>query len=289
MQDLIALVNSLTPKEGYNQSFLEEVGLYRASRPAPREPFFYLQRAFFCVQGTKVIYWNNREYTYDMSTYMVAAVPLPLERAIVLEEGKPLLSLTIDLSIPALMKIIQKLGRTPEIHSSSKENPGLYTTSLTTEITDILRRLLKVLQSEEQSRILGEGIYQELLYSLLQTEHAAALIGLTVKNSKLWKIETALREIHDHYQRAHQIDDLARMVSMSPSSFHQVFKEVTAASPLQYIKKIRLDKARSFLEEGGLRVNEAAGEVGYESVSQFSREFKRYYGVAPKDVRKVAV
>jgi AraC-like DNA-binding protein len=112
------------------------------------------------------------------------------------------------------------------------------------------------------------------------------LLALTVKNSQLWKIETALREIHRHYQQAHQIDDLAKLVSMSPSAFHQVFKEVTASSPLQYIKKIRLDKARAILEEGEMRVNEAAAKVGYESVSQFSREFKRYYGVAPKDAKK---
>lgn len=70
---------------------------------------------------------------------------------------------------------------------------------------------------------------------------------------------------------------------MSSSSFHNIFKEITAASPIQYIKKIRLDKARTYIFEDGLRVNEAAGKVGYENVSQFSREFKRYYGVPPKE------
>ncbi len=289
MTDLIALVEALAPIEGYNPSHLEQVGLYRASAPAPREPFFYHQRAFFCVQGAKHIFWNDREYAYDKDTYMVAAVPLPLERAIVLERNKPLLSLTIDLSIPVLAQIIQQLGKAPAPQSAAASTSGLYTTALTPEITDILGRLLRVLQSEEQSRILGEGIYRELLYTLLKTEHAGALIGLTIKNSNIWKIETALREIHQHYQKAHQIDDLAKMVSMSSSSFHQVFKEVTATSPLQYIKKIRLDRAKSYLSDEGYRVNEAAGEVGYESVSQFSREFKRFYGVAPKDVRKIAV
>jgi AraC-like DNA-binding protein len=284
VQDLIDYVDALTPLEGYNQSHLDEVGLYRASSPAPREPFFYHQRAFFSFQGAKIITWYDREYTYDRRTYMVAAVPLPLERAIVLEEGKPLLSMSIDLSVPVLSKIIQKLSQAPSPPANS--NPGLYTTPLTPEIEGILRRLLKTLQNAEQTRILGKGIYRELLYALLQTEHASSLLALTVKNSQLWKIETALREIHQHYQQAHQIDDLAKLVSMSPSAFHQVFKEVTASSPLQYIKKIRLDKARAILEEGEMRVNEAAAEVGYESVSQFSREFKRYYGVAPKDARK---
>ncbi len=102
-----------------------------------------------------------------------------------------------------------------------------------------------------------------------------------MKNTNLSKIDRALRQIHENYQHAMNIDKLAGLVNMSPSAFHKAFKEVTSSSPIQYLKKIRLDKARSLLMKHGIRVNEVATEVGYESATQFSREFKRYFGKTP--------
>ena len=95
------------------------------------------------------------------------------------------------------------------------------------------------------------------------------------------RVDKALKRIHGNYANPMDVEELAALVHMSPSAFHRVFKEVTASSPIQYLKKIRLDKARDLLAEEGLRVGEAAARVGYESPNQFSREFKRYFGASP--------
>lgn len=114
-------------------------------------------------------------------------------------------------------------------------------------------------------------------------ENASSLYALAMKNTNLSKIEKALKQIHGNYQNPVAVEKLANLVNMSPSAFHRAFKDVTSSSPIQYLKKIRLNKARSLLVENGIRVNEAATEVGYESATQFSREFKRYFGHTPVD------
>lgn len=119
-------------------------------------------------------------------------------------------------------------------------------------------------------------------------EDAASLIALATKNSKLSRIDKALKQIHGNYQSTIEVENLAKMVNMSPSAFHRAFKEVTASSPIQYLKKIRLSKARDLLLEHKVRVNEAAMEVGYESATQFSREFKRYFGLTPVECLSVS-
>ncbi|MCG8521263.1 MAG: AraC family transcriptional regulator, partial [Pseudomonadales bacterium] len=131
--------------------------------------------------------------------------------------------------------------------------------------------------------ILGDGIVRELIFQVLKEEKSAPLYALAMRNTNLSKVEMALKEIHGKFDQSLDIDTLAKVVNMSVSSFHHTFKEVTTSSPIQYLKKIRLVKARAYIAENGLRVNEAARKVGYESVSQFSREFKRYHGASPKD------
>jgi AraC-like DNA-binding protein len=146
------------------------------------------------------------------------------------------------------------------------------------EIKEVVLRLLAALQSPIESSVLGKGLVYELLFRILCGENAAVLYALAMKNTTVAKIEKALKRIHSDYRSAMNVDSLASLVNMSPSAFHRAFNDVTASSPIQYIKKIRLTKARDLLLEQQVRVSEAANQVGYESAAQFSREFKRYFG-----------
>jgi AraC-like DNA-binding protein len=133
--------------------------------------------------------------------------------------------------------------------------------------------------------VLGKGLVYELLFRILCGENAAVLYALAMKNTNVAKIEKALKLIHSSYNSAMNVDSLSALVNMSPSAFHRAFNDVTTSSPIQYIKKIRLTRARDLLLEQRVRVSEAAIHVGYESAAQFSREFKRYFGNSPSDCR----
>ena len=130
--------------------------------------------------------------------------------------------------------------------------------------------------------MVGNGIIHEILFRVMCDPKASALFSLAGSNTNLSRIDRALKRIHTRLQEPMDVDSLANTVNMSTTSFHRAFKEITSSSsPIQYIKKMRLDKAKTLLTERGLRVSEAATEVGYESIPQFSREFKRFFGQNP--------
>ena len=166
-----------------------------------------------------------------------------------------------------------------------EKHRGIYVAAVTPMIKDVVLRLLSALQSPIESSVLGKGLVYELLFRIMCGENAAALYALAMKNTNLAKVEKALKLIHSSYNAAMNVDSLAALVNMSPSAFHRAFNDVTTSSPIQYIKKIRLNKARDLLLEQRVRVSEAAIHVGYESAAQFSREFKRYFGNSPSECR----
>jgi AraC-like DNA-binding protein len=131
----------------------------------------------------------------------------------------------------------------------SEKHRGVYVAAVTAEIKDVVQRLLSTLQSSIDFSVLGKGLVYELLFRILCTENAAVLYALAMKNTNVAKIETALKLIHFGYNSAMNVDSLATLVNMSPSAFRRAFNDVTASSPIQYIKKIRLNKARDLLME----------------------------------------
>ena len=285
MQQIVNSVQNLDLKEGYNQTLLPKVGIFKNSAPHGRAALLYNQGIIFVLQGEKKIYADNLVLTYDPEKYLVLTVPLPLECEAFIDIGKPLLALVLDIDIPTLNSIVHLMGNSVDFDKfkANEKDCGLYIAEFVPELKDIIFRLVKLLQNPVETNILGEGIVRELIFQILKGEKSAPLYALAMRNTNLSNIETALKEIHGKYDQSLDIDMLAKMVNMSVSSFHHTFKEVTASSPIQYLKKIRLVKARAYIAENGLRVNEAARKVGYESVSQFSREFKRYHGASPKD------
>jgi AraC-like DNA-binding protein len=168
-----------------------------------------------------------------------------------------------------------------------EKHRGLYVAAVTPMIKDVVLRLLSILQSPIESSVLGKGLVYELLFRIMCGENAAVLYALAMKNTNVAKIEKALKLIHSSCNSAMNVNSLAALVNMSPSAFHRAFNDVTASSPIQYIKKIRLTKARDMLIERRTRVSEAAIHVGYESAAQFSREFKRYFGNSPSEYKNI--
>ncbi len=162
---------------------------------------------------------------------------------------------------------------------------GVTPAPLDAELLEVATRLLRCLLRPMDARVLGESIVNELIYRVLLGPHGPALTALAQHHTPYARVARALAIVHRQYAAPLNVEALAREAAMSPSAFLRAFKRITGESPLQYVKKIRLNKARTLLVHGGLAVSAAAYQVGDESPSQFSREFKRYFSTSPSQAR----
>lgn len=286
MNEIAHIMDRMTPEEGENSTPVSGIRMFRRSYDIHRAPLLYKQGILILGQGTKRIYVGDRTYTYDPDHYLVLTVPIPAECEAFASPDEPLLSLMADIDIRTLNAVIERMedGMDSMFSPSECKCPGLYSARATPELKDTVLRLLRALESPTESRVLADGLMRELLFRVLCGENAKALYALAFKSTGLSRIDKALRQIHDNFDQTFQVDELAGHVNMSTSAFHRTFKSVTSLSPIQYLKKVRLNKAKSLIIEEGMRSGDAARMVGYESVSQFNREFKRYFGTTPKGV-----
>ena len=275
------LMADLAPADGRWSTPIPEIRIVRNSQSRQRMPLLYEKGIIIVGQGAKRVYLGDKIYDYNPDNYLVLSLPIPAECETFATAKEPLLSMFVDIPMPLLHQIIQEMGSPFQQLDLKTPRPGLFLSRVTLDLCATLSRLLTVLASPMDCRVIGKGLLKELLFRIMQSENAQSLYALAVKNSNVSRVDKALKKIHGDFDRPIQIEDLAGMVNMSTSAFHRVFKEVTACSPLQYIKKIRLNKSVTLMAENRVRVNEAAAMVGYESPSQFSREFKRYYGQSP--------
>jgi transcriptional regulator GlxA family with amidase domain len=152
------------------------------------------------------------------------------------------------------------------------------------DMADAISRLLKCLQLETESQILGPGLVREILYRALCGTQAPVLYSLAMHSGTFSQVAHALKVMQSDYAAKLDVEQLASTAHMSSSAFHRAFKEITSDSPMQYLKKLRLTKARDFIVQKSMKAYIAADKVGYESSSQFSREFKRYFGQTPAEM-----
>jgi AraC-like DNA-binding protein len=277
-QRLTELLDSLITCDGYSASGLDEVTFMRASCAMARGPVMYDSSIVILGQGRKTGYIGGEEFVYDAHNYLVMPVSLPFECKTEAAPGKPVLGLSIRVDPMLVGEVLLEMDDHANVPGALR---GVYSTPLTPEISSAAIRLLEVLRTPVERRVLGRQIVREIIYRVLCGEQSAALRAIAMRHSHVSQISKALRRIHQDYARTLDVETLAREAGMSVSTFHANFKTITSTSPLQYLKSIRLHKARVLMVQDGLNAGVAAREVGYESASQFSREFKRFFGDSP--------
>lgn len=276
---LVELLSQLAAKEGFSDSMLEGVRFMRSTQRIPRRPVVYEPGIVIIAQGRKRGYLGGRIYTYDAKNYLVLSVPLPFECETEGTPDKPLLGLSVSADPATVAELLMEMDDVPLQPVAAPR--AIYATPLNDGLCDAATRLLECLRSRSDARILGPQIVREITYRVLRGEQGGALRAVAARHSHFGQIHKALRRIHTDYSGSIDIETLARESGMSVSAFHHNFKAVTSSSPLQYLKTIRLHKARMLMVNEGLGAGSAAGRVGYESPSQFSREFKRLFGSTP--------
>jgi AraC-like DNA-binding protein len=276
---LVTLLSELVTGEGFLPTALPDVRLMHSKGTHPPTPVVYEPSIVIIAQGYKRARLDNSTYVYDSRNYLVLSVPLPFDCETVGTPAEPMLGLAVRVSPVVVAEMLLEWNSAwPQTSFAPR---GIDASPLTPELADAALRLAKCLQSPMESQVLGPAIVREIIYRVLCDRHGDALRALATPGSNFSQIARSLRRMHAEYRQHLDVASLAREASMSVSTFHANFKAVTSKSPLRYLQTIRLHKAQAFIA-GGIPVAEAAHQVGYESPSQFSREFKRLFGATPK-------
>ena len=272
--------------DGLFESRLKGVRLFKETKPIPRQPLVYDPGICIIAQGQKTGYLGGREFLYDTNHYLVTSVTMPFECEAFPSPEKPLRGLFIDIDMAQLHDLIGRSGLQAGVGVAGEKGLpcGIGPAAMDEDMADATTRLLKCLQSEAESQILGPGLVREILYRALCGTQAPVLFSLATHSGTFSQVAHALKVMQSDYAAKLDVEQLAGTARMSASAFHRAFKEITSDSPMQYLKKIRLTKARDFMVQENMKAYIADDQVGYESSSQFSREFKRYFGQSPAEM-----
>ncbi len=243
-------------------------------------PVMYKPGIVILFQGKKTGYLGNSVFHYDATKYLMLTVPLPFECETWASPEVPLAGIKLSVDSLKLQDLLIDIGD-DDSFQPVPQTSGIHSAWLTEPMLCAAERLLDVMSSPRDARVLGPQIVREILYHVLTGPCGGALLALVSRQTQFSQIARALRRIENNFAETLSVELLAAEVNMSVSAFHHNFKAVTSTSPLQYLKSYRLHQARTLMVQDGLKASTAAMKVGYESASQFSREFKRYFGTTP--------
>ncbi|HAD4304231.1 TPA_asm: AraC family transcriptional regulator [Salmonella enterica subsp. enterica serovar Typhi str. CT18] len=273
-------INHLKNNDKIISERLAGIRLLYGVEPGPRTPVMYQPGIIFLFSGHKIGYINKRKFRYDANEYLLLTVPLPFECETWATPEVPLAGIRLDIDVLQLQELLMDIGEDERFQLPMAAS-GTNSATLSDEILCAVERLLDVMEHPLDARILGKQIIREILYHVLMGPRGGALLALVSRQTHFSLISRVLKQIEMKYTENLNVEQLAAEANMSVSAFHHNFKAVTSTSPLQYLKSYRLHKARMMMIHDGMKASAAAMRVGYESASQFSREFKRYFGVTP--------
>jgi len=284
--ELAALIERFSVKDGVHATAIDAVNLIRVSQPFER--IYAVQKPALCViaQGRKQVMLADELYEYDAASFLVVTVDLPIVgKVIQASEERPYLCFALDLDPAEIGALITEPALpTP---SSQRDERGLFLSQIGVPLIDAVLRLLRLLETPQDIPILAPLAMREILYRLLKSEHGGRLHQIALAGSQAQRVAKAIHWVKSNYAQPLRIETMAREVHMSPSALHHQFKAVTAMSPLQYQKQLRLQEARRLMLGEVLDAATAGYRVGYESPTQFSREYSRLFGAPPsRDVAR---
>jgi AraC-like DNA-binding protein len=275
LTELRAIAGRHTPGR-YQPSALPRVALYRdGATPQPVSGVYQPMMALI-LSGAKEIAIGDRRLRYDPASYFIATVELPASGCIKLDQpGEPYLAVSLDLDSDRLASVLSEADA-----SSPTAEPAFAVNPVTPELLDAWLRLLRLLDAPQDIAVLAPLCEREILYRLVQGPQGAIVRQIARADSRLSQVRRAIALIRDRFDQTLRVEALAEEAGMSPASLHRHFRTATAMSPLQYQKSLRLQEARRLIV-AGRDVAAAAYAVGYESASQFSREYARLFGSPP--------
>ncbi|MCW6510042.1 AraC family transcriptional regulator [Lichenifustis flavocetrariae] len=286
IDDLGALVARHVPGVGIHRTALPNVSLALALAPTMPMPTLYKPSVCIVASGSKRVELGKTGYLYDAATFLAVSVDLPVTGAVVdASSNRPFLCLRLDIDVGVLRELVLDGHGAPPAGGTPV---GLMRGRTTPELVDASVRLLRLLDAPADAAPLAPLAEREILYRLLTGPTAGMMRHIASVDSHLSQISRAIAWLRDHYRDVFTVEDLARKIGMSPSAFHLHFKAVTTMSPLQFRNALRLQSARRMMVAEGRDAASAGFEVGFQSPSQFSRDYARFFGASPlRDARRL--
>lgn len=289
LDELSRLIAQHTRTDGMIATAVPRLSLVRMSKPT--EPVQGVQQPALCLiaQGSKQVMLAEEIYDYGPARHLIASADLPITGQVIeADAARPYLSLKLDLDMNALAAMLMEVPLPVPGTPSKSCGKALCLSRTDPQLLDAAVRLVRLLDTPEDIPVLAPLIERELLYRLLRGDQAEKLRRMLMPESRLSQVNRAIAWIRQHYDQPFSIEQVAREARMSTSSLHEHFREVTAMSPLQYQKQLRLQEARRLILAEALDAASAAHRVGYDSPSQFSREYRRLFGAPPiQDVSRL--
>ncbi|MCP3742865.1 AraC family transcriptional regulator [Paenibacillus sp. A3M_27_13] len=286
-QELTELIERHSLQNSAKETAIPSLFFYQHS--SITEPAYRVYKPSFCVvvQGLKEILLAQERFEYGPSNYLIASMNLPVIGQIIkASTDSPYLSLKLEFTQNQILEVLNDC----DIKVTSKDNAkrALFVGRMESSIQDAVLRLARLLDTLGEIPFLAPLYTREILYRLLQGPYGVELAQIAVEGSSTYRIREAIDHIVRNWDQSFRIEDLADTASMSVSSFHRHFKEVTAMSPIQFQKQLRLQEARRILLAESADAADVAFRVGYESSSQFSREYSRMFGAPPRaDIKRL--
>ncbi|WP_418026157.1 AraC family transcriptional regulator N-terminal domain-containing protein [Paenibacillus sp. JJ1722] len=286
-QELTELIERHSLQNSAKETAIPSLFFYQHS--SITEPAYRVYKPSFCVvvQGLKEIWLAQERFEYGPSNYLIASMNLPVIGQIIkASTDSPYLSLKLEFTQNQILEVLNDC----DIKVTSKDNAkrALFVGRMESSIQDAVLRLARLLDTPGEIPFLAPLYTREILYRLLQGPYGVELAQIAVEGSSTYRIREAIDHIVRNWDQSFRIEDLADTASMSVSSFHRHFKEVTAMSPIQFQKQLRLQEARRILLAESADAADVAFRVGYESSSQFSREYSRMFGAPPRaDIKRL--
>lgn len=280
LSKLADLIDRYSNSDGIHDTAIPGLQCIKASATGMGVPDVYCACICVVVQGTKQVLLEDEIYRYEPSQYLAASVDLPIVGQVTrAAKEEPYLCLKIDIDSRMLSDLIAQSGHPADV--TRETGRGLFVGKLPDALLDAVLRLTTLLDTPEDIRMLAPIVLREVHYRILQTEHGATFAQLAIPGSNMHKVAAVIQRMKSDIAQPIRIEELAASASMSQSSFHHHFKQVTAMSPLQYQKRLRLTQARHIMLAENTDAATTAYRVGYESASQFSREYSRMFGAPP--------
>lgn len=279
-EELVGRMIKLLPEDGVLE-VLPQLTLARSSKPTERLHSVFTPCLCIIAQGSKQVHLNEEMFRYDSGHYLISTVDLPIVSHVrEASTEKPYLSIRLNLDPAMVASVMMESGL--ETRKNNASVKAMDVSSLDVDLLDAIVRLIRVLDTSDEAKILAPLIQKEIVFRLLKGEQGARLSHLLPTGSDTRRISRAIGHLREHFDEPLKIENIARELGMSVSGFHHHFKSVTAMSPLQFQKQIRLQEARRLMLGEDLDAASAGFRVGYEDPSYFSRDYKKLFGDPPQ-------
>ena len=281
---LVQAVKRYTDAQGRVSPFVTAIqGLTILRSDHEKRPNHLIFKPALCitVQGSKSTIFGDQRYDYGAGQALVVSVEMPaFSRVAEASPSEPYLGIILEFDLSIMREVMKELKAAPK--ASRKAGRGVCVTNFDGPLAECALRMVRLLDTPEAIPVLYPAVMREICYWLLTGPQGGDLVTLTLANPHTQRVISAIHSLRKRFAEPVRIEELASIARMSPSAFHRQFKAITSMTPLQYQKQLRLLEARRLMISEAANVETAAFQVGYESPSQFSREYSRMFAMSPR-------